>query len=51
MLEQTMVTKKELDSALESVMIYSNEETMAQIQESEKDIQEGKVKKASFLFR
>ena len=45
MIEKSMVTKNELDSALESVMVYSNEDTMRQIKESEKDIKSGKVKK------
>ena len=44
-IEQSMVTKKELESALESVMVFSNEETMIQIEESEKDILAGKVRK------
>jgi len=44
-IEQSMVTKKELDSALESVMVYSNEDTMRQIKESENDIKLGKTKK------
>ena len=45
MIEQYMVTKEELDSALESVMVYSNEDTMAQIEESEKDIKSGKTRR------
>ncbi len=44
-IERSMVTKNELDSALESVMVYSNEDTMRQIKESEKDIKSGKVKR------
>ena len=47
MIEQTMVTKKELDSTIESFMIYSNENTMKQINKSEKDIKDGRVKKIS----
>ena len=44
-IEQSMVTKEELDRVLESAIIFSNEDTMRQIEESEKDIKSGKVKK------
>lgn len=44
-IEQSMVTKKELNMALESVMILSNEDTVKQLVESENDIKAGKVKK------
>jgi len=44
-IEQSMVTKKELDTALESVMVFSNEETMKQIEGSEEDIKAGRVRK------
>lgn len=47
MIEQSMVTKKELESALETVIVLSNEDTMEQIRESEKDIKSGRVKKIS----
>ncbi len=47
MIEQSMVTKKELDYALESIMVYSNKNTMKQIEESEKDIKTGKIKKVN----
>ena len=46
-IERSMVTKKEIESALESVMVYSNDDTMRQIEESEKDVKSGKVKKIS----
>mgnify|MGYP001597741261 FL=1 len=46
-IEQPMITKRELDSALESIMVYSNEDTMRQIEESKKDIEFGKIKKIS----
>jgi len=46
-IERAMVTKKEIESALESVMVYSNDDTMRQIEESEKDVKSGKVKKIS----
>lgn len=49
MIEHSMVTKSELDSALESVMVYSNEDTMRQIKESEKDIKSGKIKKINSI--
>lgn len=45
MIEQSMVTKKELESALESVMVFSNEDTMMQIEESEQDIRFRRFKK------
>ena len=45
LIEQSMVTKEELDAALEEVIVISNEDTMRQIEESEKDIKSGKVKK------
>lgn len=43
-LEKSVITKQELDSALESVMIASNENTMRQIQNSEEDIKKGRTK-------
>ena len=46
-IEQRMVTKSELNSALESVMIMSNEDTMDQIKESEEDIKIKRIKKIS----
>jgi len=45
MIEQHMVTKAELNTALETVMVASNEDTMGQIRESEKDIKIGRVRK------
>ena len=44
-IEQSMVTKAELESALETISILSNEETMRQLEESESDIRAGKFKK------
>ena len=44
-IELSMVTKEELDSALESVMINANEDTMKQIKESERDIKAGRIRK------
>ena len=49
MIEQSMVTKNELDSALQSVMICSNEDTMRQIKESEKDIKSGRIKRINSI--
>ena len=43
-IEKNMITKNELDSAMESIMIYSNEDTMRQIKGSEEDIINGRVK-------
>jgi PHD/YefM family antitoxin component YafN of YafNO toxin-antitoxin module len=42
-MEQAMATKEELESALETMSVLSNEETMQQIKESEKDIKSGKI--------
>ena len=49
MIERDMVTKAELNSALESVMVASNEDTMKQIRESERDIKEGRTKKITSI--
>ena len=48
-IEERMITKKELDLALESIMIYSNDDTMKQIEESEKDVKAGRVKKINSI--
>ena len=45
MIESSMVTKEELSRVLESAIIFSNEDTMRQIEESEKDIRSGRIKK------
>ena len=45
LIEDSMVTKSELNSMMETIMILSNNETMDQIEESEKDIRNGKIKK------
>ena len=44
-METSMVTKDELNFILETFMILSNDETMSQIEESEKNIRLGNVKK------
>lgn len=43
-IELNMATKKELDEALETFCIVSNEETMRQIISSEEDIKKGNFK-------
>jgi hypothetical protein len=45
MIEQRMVTKAELNAALETVLVESNEHTMSQIKGSLADIKAGKVRK------
>jgi len=40
-----MVTRRELTNLLDTMAILSNEETMEQIRESERDIAAGRVKK------
>ena len=44
-IERTMVTKKEFEEAFETFAVLSNEETMQQIKNSERDIKEGKTRK------
>ena len=44
-IQRRMVTKEELESFIETVMILSNEGTISQIEESEKDIVAGRVKR------
>ena len=46
-LEENMITKKEIDALLETIEILGNKETMEQIEGSDKDIEEGKVKEIS----
>ena len=41
-IEKNMATKKELNSAVETFCILSNEDTMQQIESSEMDIKRGK---------
>lgn len=43
-IEKTMVTKAEIESLTETIEIMSNPETMKQIAESNKDIEQGRVK-------
>ena len=44
-IEARMVTKEQLESALETLAILSNKETMKQLRGSEEDIVAGRVKK------
>ena len=46
-IERTMVTRAEINGFVDSVAILSNEDTMNQIKDSEKDIDEGNVKEVS----
>ena len=43
-IKKAMITKQEINSLLETISIMANEDTMNQILESEKDIQEGRIK-------
>ena len=43
-IERNMVTKDEMEKMLETIEIMSNENTMEQIRQSEKDIKAGRVK-------
>ena len=45
MIEQSMVTKVELNRALETVMVESNDDTMRQIRYSLADLKAGRVRK------
>ena len=44
-IEQNMVTKTELNNAIETLSVLSNEETMKQIEKSEEDIKRGRIKR------
>ena len=48
-IEESMVTKKELNLILETIMVLSNDETMNQIRESEENIKSGKVKIINYV--
>ena len=43
-IERTMATKQELAQAMETVCVLANEDTMNQIESSERDIKRGKFK-------
>jgi len=48
-IEQTMATKQELNQAIETISILSNENTMRQIINSEKDITNGDFKEINSI--
>ncbi|QQG38833.1 MAG: hypothetical protein HYS32_04525 [Candidatus Woesearchaeota archaeon] len=43
-IEERMITKKELESLIETIEILNNPDTTRQVVESEEDIKKGKVK-------
>jgi len=43
-IEETMATKKELNEVIETMAVLSNSDTMRQIAQSERDIENGDVK-------
>jgi len=47
-IEENMVTKNELNFALETIMVFSNEDTIRQIKQSDEDILSGRTKKINF---
>ena len=46
-IEKTMVTKKEIDSLIDTINIMGNPETLNQISSSLEDIKQGKVKRVN----
>jgi hypothetical protein len=42
-MQKNMITRNEMNNFIETIQILSNSETMKQIQESEKNIEEGDV--------
>ena len=48
-IQKSMVTKEELERFIETFEIVSNKKTMKQVDSSEKDIREGKVKKINSI--
>jgi len=46
-IEHNMVTKQELEEAIETISILSNKETMDQIKNSEEDIVDGNFKEVN----
>ncbi|MBI2136875.1 hypothetical protein HYU06_07425 [Candidatus Woesearchaeota archaeon] len=46
-IEKTMVTKKEIDSLIDTINIMGNPETLHQISSSLEDIKQGKVKRVN----
>lgn len=43
-IESNMATKKELNEAMETILVLSNEDTLKQIKDSEKDIDNSNCK-------
>jgi hypothetical protein len=44
-IKQSMVTRRELEQLLETIAVLSNKDTMTQIEKSEEDIKNGRIKK------
>jgi len=49
LIEKKMVTKDEIEQILETAKILSNENTIAQIKQSEKDIKAGRIKEVKSI--
>jgi ATP-dependent Zn protease len=43
-IERSMVTKAEMNEALETISVLSNEDTIKQVRESEEDVKYGRTK-------
>jgi len=48
-IEESMVTKEDLDQAMETVAVLSNEDTMEQIKNSEEDTSNGNFKEVNSI--
>ena len=48
-IKNNMVTKEEMNKFMETLAIMSNEDTMKQIQSSEQDIKDGKIREVNSL--
>ena len=49
MIEENMVTRKDIEALIDSVEILQNPETMRKIHKSDQDIKAGRVKKTSSI--
>ena len=49
-LKEAMVTKQELESWLETMVILSNPETMKQIEASEQDVRKGRFTEINSIY-
>ncbi len=49
LIQRKMVTKEEIDRLVETIAILSNKETMRQIEESERDIMAGRIKRINSI--